>query len=237
MSQAEKVRMYINTINQKEGIIDKDKEVAMLYLKFLQSKKDFEDKANLSNDMLEEFLLWWIPTNKKYLDFNDTVRYLRSIKNIIKYLQIDNTEEEIVNRLELVDLYGKEMPRVYKNKQIIQKLSGHPVISYKPLIIDFEAYKEYKKKKEKKGYIYQYEKGHYIVDEILKEGVINLRKKEKSVNITTNKVYKIIIRPALTRNFKLGDVLQVTLRKKMFFVYWEIDEIDYYYPKNVLNYI
>ncbi len=202
------------------------KEILDMFLEFMNTDSKFANPV--SREAIEYFLAYWIPKYKKHLEPQESRYLLGVVSQIMDGVPQD---ENTPHTLQLLEIYKDEYVRLYSNKKLIESLLQHPVISYSPTIISLQNYKQYKKKQRKRDITMIYDNGHFILEDLGRTGYILLRK------MSLNKYYKVVFSPTLLTNFKLGDVLHITVRKKVFFEYWEIYDISTYYPKKALTYL
>ncbi|MGL6173786.1 MAG: hypothetical protein ACRC1P_04175 [Cellulosilyticaceae bacterium] len=223
-----RVRDYIKYIKQNPYIYEIQKPGIELFINFLKINPNGIVMDTLNQCCIEYFLCIWVPQHRKYLSEAQAYNIVYTIQDIYMYIKREIKEE--IDGPFILELYGQEYMRLYKSRKLIAQLSGDPVLRIQPLVISFDAYKEYKQKKKKRDSMSMYENGNFIVDEINKDGYISLNK------IGSKRYFKVLFRPSLLSNFKVGDILHITLRKRIFFVYWEIEEIKGYYLSNALRY-
>ncbi len=221
MSMIKLTQEFINKNHRTEKT---KREALELFLRFLQ----VHGGQKITPELIDFFLAFWVPKYKTHLDEVQCLDVIEAIDDLMEYI---GQQQDIPYSLELVEMYKTEYARLYRTKQMIANLSGFPVISYNPMVINLNSYKAYKRKRDKKEGLCTYEMGHFVVQEINKEGYIVLKK------MAINKLYRVSFRPRLLHHFKLGDVLHITLKKKLFLLNWEIDDIITYYPPKALSYL
>ncbi len=211
---------YIHTL-QKLGL-------DLLASFFNQSKETcFEMKA--LQESLEYFLCIWLPRNKKYLTDIEAFNIVYTLQDFEVYL-----EKKYAVPLDVpcvLEGYRKDYMRVYKAKHFLDKMVGDPVLSTSPLLIDLDNYRQRKQKEARKESMCLYEQGVFRIDEVNEEGYIGLAK------LGAKKYCKVLCRPNMLYHFKQNDLLHITLKKKVFFVYWEIESIKVYYPQQAMRYL
>ncbi|OON98570.1 MAG: hypothetical protein ATN35_04540 [Epulopiscium sp. Nele67-Bin004] len=201
-------------------------EILEMFLEFMNTDTKFVNPV--SREAIEYFLAYWVPKYKQHLEPQES-RYLLGV--VSQIMDGAPQDENTPYTLQLLEIYKDEYVRLYSNKKLIESLLKHPVIKYSPTIISLQNYQQYKKKQHKRDIAMIYDNGHFIVEELGHTGYILLRK------MSLNKYYKVVFSPTLLTNFKIGDVLHITVRKKIFFEYWEIYDISTYYPKKALTYL
>lgn len=219
---------YIRYVKQNPYIYEIQKSGVELFINFLKQDPRRSIQENLDKECMEYFLNIWVPKQCKYLSEIEAYNIVYTTQDIYMYIK-QKTCEKIEEPI-ILDRYGSEYVRLYKSRRLLAQLSGDPVILTKPLVVSFLAYKEYKQKKQKRDTMSMYEQGIFKVDEINKEGYICLNK------IGTKRYFRVLFKPSLLANFKVGDILHITLKRRIFFVYWEIEEVKGYYLPNAMSY-
>ncbi|MGL4343811.1 MAG: hypothetical protein ACRCTE_01300 [Cellulosilyticaceae bacterium] len=223
------VKQYSEYIKKNPYVYELQKQGVDLFIRFLEQRYGEAEIPSLTQEMIEYFLIFWTPKVKKYLTEIEAYNIVYTIQDLTTYINENHSED--MQMPIILEQYGKEYMRVYKARRIINEIVGDPVISTKPLIVDLTTYKEYRAKQLKKDTMSLYETGWFSVEEIHKDGYISLNK------MNTDKYFRVLFTPKLLGYFKKGDVLQITLKKKIFFVYWELCEIKGYYLGEVVNYL
>lgn len=222
------VSEYIRYIKQNPYIYEIQKQGIELFIKFLKQNPEHAVPEVLNKECVEYFLSLWVPKYYKYLSEIEAYNIVYTVQDIYMYIKRkfnQNIEDPII-----LDVYGAEYVRLYKSRKVLAQLSGDPVILVKPLVVSLSAYREYKQKQQKRDSMSMYEQGMFKVDEINKEGYISLNK------VGTKRYFRVLFKPSLLSNFKVGDILHITLRRRIFFVYWEIEEVKGYYLSNAMAY-
>lgn len=223
------VKDYIQYVKQNPYIYEIQKQGIELFIKFLKQTPEYTTKETLDRKSIDYFLSFWVPKHRRYLSETQAYNIVYTIHDI--YVYTNKKFKQVIEEPIVLDLYGQEYVRLYKSRKLLAQLSGDPILTTQPMVISFEAYKEYKQKKKKRDSMSMYEQGIFKVDEISKEGYISFNK------LGTNKYFRVLFRPSLLVNFKAGDILHITLRRRIFFIYWEIEEIKEYYLSNAIAYL
>lgn len=215
-----KQNMYVYSL-QKQGI-----ELLQTFLRCMEV-----DKIHpiTEEDYMDYFLAVWVPKRKKYLTDAEAFNIVYTVQDFQAYLEEKYGEESTCPLV--LDLYKKDYARVYKAKKVLGEMIGDPIISIDPSIVNLEKYREYKERQQKRDTMCMYEQGIFKIDEVNKEGYIALTK------VGGGKYCKVLCRPNLLQHFKEEDMLHVSLKKKIFFIYWEIEDLKAYYPSCAAHYL
>lgn len=114
-----------------------------------------------------------------------------------------------------------EDERLAKITKLLKDFSGDPYIGKG--IVDLELYKDYRKKKQYDA-LSSYRSGTFTIKEINPEGYIVIEQN----NLTP---CKVLIRTSLMHFMKIGDKINCKLKRKIFFVYWDIEIFNKYIIK------
>ncbi|MDA3730505.1 hypothetical protein PBV87_03160 [Niameybacter massiliensis] len=229
MNLLNEVRDYIEYIKKNTYIFSLQKQGLELLLGFNEDLKHSHTIPKGYVDALDYFLAVWVPKHKKYLKVEEAFNIAYTVQDLLTFIHKKYNSED--NTPIVLDYYGEEYLRVYKVNEIVRKMVGDPIISMTPTIIDLESYREYRDKQQHRDSMAMYEQGLFRVEEINDEGYIALSK------INGQKYCKVLMRRDWMYNFKVDDILHVTLKRKIFFIYWEIEELKAYYPSKAAQYL
>lgn len=226
------VRQYSEYIKKNPYVYELQKQGIDLLIKFLSQYYEELEENILSQQIIDHFILLWIPKVKKYLTEIEAYNIIYTVQDLLVYLRKENKDRGESLEIPIVlEQYGKEYMRLYKARSLVNQLVGDPVICVQPLVVDMNIYREYKLKQTKKDNMSLYEKGWFKVEEVHKDGYIAFNR------MGTDKQYRVLFTGKLLKNFKKGDITQMTLKKRIFFIYWEICELKGYYLGEAENYL
>lgn len=229
MNLLNEIRDYIDYIKTNSYIFSLQRQGLELLLSFVEEHKYAIVKQRGYIEALDYFLAVWVPKRKKYLKVEEAFNIAYTVQDLLTFIHRKYNSEE--NTPIVLDYYGEEYLRVYKVNEIVRRMIGDPILSITPTVIDLESYKDYKEKQMRKDSMAMYEQGLFCVEEINDEGYIALRK------LSNNKYCKVLMRKDWMYHFKVKDILHITLKRKIFFVYWEIEELKAYYPGKAARYL
>ncbi len=179
--------------------------------------------------MVDRLLLYWLPKNKRYISETQIYQILATIGDVYTYISNQNSvSEEFPN---ILDLYGDEYKRAYKAKNMLLSMTLDPVISIDPLIIGFERYKNKRNKQSSSNRSTTYVQALFEVVECKDGGLVVLSK------LGTDKTYKILLEYPIYKYLKLGDLIHAIIRRKLFYVYWEFEELRGYYLQPAIKFL
>lgn len=229
MNLLNEIRDYIDYIKTNTYIFGLQKQGLELLLHFFEENKYTIVKQRGYIEALDYFLAVWIPKHKKYLKVEEAFNIAYTVQDLLTFIHRKYDSEDDTPMV--LEYYGEEYLRVYKINQIVRQMIGDPIISLTPTIIDLDNYKEQKEKQTRKDSMAMYEQGVFCVEEINNEGALALRK------LSNNKYCKVLMKKDWIGEFKPSDLLHVSLKRKIFFVYWEIQELKAYYPGKAARYL
>ncbi len=227
MHLLECVEAYTKEIKQNPYIYSIQKEGIDIFCKYITHNGLDIRTEDFDRHMLNRLLLFWLPRNKKYLSEIEIYQIIYTIHDIYHYIKGESKTEELPTILES---YGQEYMRVYKARNMLMKLTRDPVISVDPIVIAIEKYKEKRKKARYTDIATTYEQAIFSVEACKEGGQVCLVKQGQ------NKQYKLLLEYPIYKYLKKGDILHAVLKRKLFYVYWEIDELKAYYLPDAIEF-
>ena len=213
----ERVENYVEEIKQKPYIYKIQKLGIEIFKNYIVSNSLNMREEDFGEELLEKLILLWLPRNKKYLSEAEIYQVIYTIHDIFNYM---HKQEEVSSILEL---YGEEYMRVYKARNLLQKMTRDPVISVDPIVIDLDRYRAKKKKSGYSEIATTYEQALFEVQECKEGGQVVLCK------LSQNKQYKLLLEYPAYKYLRKGDIIHAIIKRRLFYVYWELEEIRAYY--------
>lgn len=222
MHLLERIEEYVQDIKKNSYIYDIQKAGIEIFCKYITNSGLDIREEDLDRQMLDKLLLYWLPRNKKYLSDVEAYQIIYTIHDIYYYIKKRNKQEE-VEAPTILESYGQEYMRVYKAKNMLLKMTRDPVVSVNPIIIALDKYKEKKKKNNYTDIATTYEQAVFEVQECKEGGQVILNKLGQS------KPYKLLLEYPTYKYLRVGDILHAVIKRKLFYVYWEVEELKFYY--------
>lgn len=110
-------------------------------------------------------------------------------------------------------------------------MTGDPLLAINPKIVNLELYKDKKNSKINRDSMATWESGVFEVTEVNGEGFIEVKKQKGQ------KFFKVLMSPIHLSKIKKGDILEIVIKKKIFFVYWEFEDMKNYYTSLATPYM
>ncbi|MHC1749105.1 MAG: hypothetical protein AB9856_12425 [Cellulosilyticaceae bacterium] len=221
------LKTYQQGVKQTPYLYEVQKKGINLFESFIMTYYSILPIESLDDKIIEEFLVLWLPKHKRYLTEIEAYDIVYTTQSM--YLYILKKCEKAEPKDSIVELYAKEYMRLYRVRSLFNKILEDPVINMNPGLISLDAYTQ-KRAKKKEG-MCTYEQGVFQIQEICLDGYITLKKIDRNVEC------KVLVEPSVIKHIKKGDVLHARLKRKVFFIYWEIDEIFHYYLDQAINYL
>ncbi len=213
----ERVENYVEEIKQKPYIYKIQRLGIDIFKSYIMANGLDIREEDFHKDLLDKLILLWIPRTRKYLSEAEVYQVIYTIHDIFNYI---NKEDEMPTILEL---YGEEYMRVYKAKNLLQRMTKDPVISVDPIVVDLEKYRERKKKSKNGEIATTYEQALFEVEECKEGGQVILNK------LAQGKTYKLLLEYPAYKYLKKGDLIHAIIKRRLFYVYWEFEEVRAYY--------
>lgn len=250
----DRVNLYTQEIKKNPYIYSLQKLGIELFKEYITSSGlDVEEKY-LGRETLSKLVLYWIPRNKRYLSEVQAYQVIYTIHDIYNYIaanrselmndkanapldkalpDANNTEEVNKDKQQetptILELYGEEYMRLYKVRNKLSSLTKDPVIAVDPIVIDLSRYRQRKNKGGYQELATTYEQAIFKVVECKEGGQVTLTKSRQ------NKEYKLLLEYPIYKDLKPGDLIHATIKRKLFYVYWELEEIkSYYLPEAIV---
>jgi len=196
------------------------------FLEFCSMKFRFLGLDSVSGDCVDKFLFMWLPDKIIDPDNGDVERYVDAVNMLSEYIN----KKYNINIGEKNENDISEIKRICRINREFKKFLCDPVISYSPLIIDFDIYKKRKDRVDKRCFFNVVDKGYFTVEEFFSKECILLKK------MYTGRFIKAALDKNVLREVRKKDILYAGLRQNPFFS-WEFVELYKYYPSNVIEYI
>ncbi len=245
------ISLYTKEIKKNPYIYSLQKLGVEIFKEYIVSSGLDVEENYLNREILSKLVLYWIPRNKRYLSETQAYQVIYTIHDIYNYIEarrldeIDNKDKEIldkeivckkkeegVGRKEIptiLELYGEEYMRLYKVRNRLLNLTKDPVIGVDPVVIDLNRYRQRRKKGGYQEIATTYEQAIFKVTECKEGGQITLTKPRQ------NKEYKLLLEYPVYKDLKTGDLIHATIKRKLFYVYWELEEVkSYYLPEAIV---
>ncbi len=219
-------KLFCSVIKEFENEISDEITYIDDFFDFSSKKFRFMEMKSADEHCINKFLFMWIPKKVFSVENGVIEKYVESINLLSKYIK----DKYNINIGEKNDDDIMEIKRICKINNDFKKFLFNPVISYSPMIIDFELYKKRKNKVDKPCFFSMTEKGYFTVEEIFTGEYILLKK------LYTGRFIKVFIDKNILDKVRKGDILYANLRQNPFFS-WEFIEVYKYYPGNVIKYI
>ena len=224
----ERVDSYIEELKQTPYVYKIQKAGIEIFKAYITSSGLDIREEDFHRALLDKLLLIWLPKNRKYMGEAQVYQVIYTIHDIVSYIENKGTQDNQVENPDLeentiLQLYGEEYMRVYKAKHLLQKATNDPVISVDPIVVDLSKYRIKKKKGGYAEIATTYEQALFEVQECKEGGQIVLTK------VGQLKQYKLLLEYPSYKYLKKGDILHAVIKRKIFYVYWELEEIKAYY--------
>lgn len=224
----ERVEAYVQEVKQTPYVYKIQKLGIEIFKYYITSYSLDIREEDFHKELLDKLVLIWLPRNKKYLSEAEVYQIIYTIHDIFNYIQTTLTKghqgmQEEQEESTILQLYGEEYMRIYKARNLLQRITKDPIISVDPIVVDLDKYR-YKKEKKSYGEIATtYEQAFFEVQECKEGGQVVFNK------LGQTKQYKLLLEYPAYKYLRKGDILHATIKRKLFYVYWELEEIKAYY--------
>lgn len=229
MTVIQTIEDYISYMNT--SFIQKPQDIKCISLlyDYCRQKEPTLEIEELDQRFLDEFFLYWLPRKNKNLSDDKIYFLFPAIKRYSTYLK--NKYKKDISLDKPLDKFVEEFVRIIHLSRAFSRFVGNPILSADPLIIDLRCYKQNKIKKTSKEKSGVFEQGYFEVIDIAADCSITIKKKP------TGRYAKVLLDDNLVPYLRKGDILHLKLTRKLFFTYWEIEDIKTCYLKEAQKYL
>lgn len=197
-----------------------------LFMSFIIKQYRFLTLDNLNGECVDKFLFVFLP--KQINGFNYFL-----IDDVVCAI---NLLSDYLNKNYNIDIGKKyecdisEIKRLCDVKQEFDRFLNNPVLSYSPLVIDFQRYRNRALKTQIQSFFQNKDKGYFTVEDIFSETTVVVRK------MYTGRFIKITLDREIVKRIKQKDILYMSVKQSPLFS-WEIEQLFKYYPSVAINYL
>lgn len=225
MEVLESITSYTKDMQVAGQLYQGQKEALDILYRYCNDTEPGMNISEIDSSFFDEFLIYWLPKNNSRLNVNEICGILEGIEGYCSHIQGEYNVPGL-DKYELIKQYKKEYLRIYELKHLFSRYIGDPIIGINPLVIDFNAYKQYKSHKQNNQNPGIYQQGLFEVMEIDYDRTVVLRK------IPKGKPVRIVLADYLIDYLRKGDILHLRIKQRQFFALWEVEWIkNCYLPK------
>lgn len=205
-------------IEKNAYLDDSQKEALDIFYNYCNYTEPEMNICEIDPDFFDEFLIYWLPKNQSRLETWEVNEVLKGLGGYCSYIH-SIYKIPSLEKYKVVKVYKRECLRIYHLKNLLREYLGDPILTIDPLVVDFEAYKNYKSRKEIKDKNGVYQQGLFEVIEIDYDNTVVFRK------IPRGNCVRVVLTKDLILHMKKGDFLQLRIKQKQFFALWEIESL------------
>lgn len=230
MEVLESITSYVEDMEGNGYLCENQKEALELLYKYCNHIEPKMNLYEIDSDFFDKFLMYWLPNNQSRLKEKEADQVLEGIGGYCTYIQSAYDIPKL-DQYKIMKKYKREYVRMYQLKNLFLKHLGDPIISIKPFVIDFKAYKDYKIRKGVKENRGVYQQGLFEVIEIDYDNTIIIRKLPQGGYV------RVMLSDILVVYIKKGDILHLRIKQKQYFSCWEVIDFKNCYLPNAEQYL
>ena len=212
-----------NIYNNKNSSIKKEDNLALKIFNDYCEKYCYNIQLmQVNQELFKKFILYYLPKQYMCLAQKNTKTILLEIYSFLENIKT-NYNFDVTNFFEInYNKYIEDTVRIMNLRKEMQRCIKSPVISWNPLVIDFNYYKQNNTLNKKNWFIKRecIEQGYYETVDVLNNNVYLFRKLHVPYSIIKIKFEKNNIK--LLKN---SDIIHMKIKRKMFSKIWDIVEI------------
>ncbi len=181
-------------------------------------------------DFFTKYMLMYIPRYSLELSGKEIKRHLLYIHELLGFINKKYHYDLTEAYKKLYMSNFEELSRVIYIRRSLQRFTETPVISFSPMVINLQSYKNHRDQPVIGQKKMIYEQGLFEVIEILGSYVV-LKKK------TSEMFIKLKIDKKVTNDMHVKDMMHMRIKRKLFYTTWDIIELKQYYSNQVGCYL
>ncbi len=218
MEVLESITSYVEKIRGKSYFDNNQKEALDILYNYCHYTEPQMNICEIDSGFFDEFLMYWLPKNKSRLKTQEVYEVLKGVGGYCSYIRrVHNIPS--LEQYEVMKVYKKDCLRIYKLKSLFLEYLGDPILNTNPLVVDFEAYKQYKVRKDNKQRKGVYQQGLFEVVEVDYDNTVVFRRLPRGTCV------RVVLTKMLALYIKKGDILHLRIKQKQFFALWEVEEL------------
>ncbi|MFP4698290.1 MAG: hypothetical protein ACLFMO_06250 [Eubacteriales bacterium] len=233
--QTEEIKIYEALIKYYECKEQQTEDYRLAFDIFSKYCKNYYNSSNLSEmdeELFNKFFLYYLPKLK--LTFSE-----KRLKSIFGHIYKILERVQLQHNIDLTALYSSsysnfadDTARIIDLRKELLKNTNSPILSWDPLIIDFNYYKQNDKKRSWLPRKEIYEQGYFEMVDKLGNNYFLLKK------IQSQSCYiKLKLNKATNSLLRNNDILHMRLKRRIFSTVWEIIEVKGCYLSGIDQYI
>ncbi|PKM49492.1 MAG: hypothetical protein CVV02_15800 [Firmicutes bacterium HGW-Firmicutes-7] len=127
--------------------------------------------------------------------------------------------------------HEEDLHRILYLIKEVRKYGEVPVLCWEPFIIDMKCYKNMKVKENALDKYIIYDQGYFVIQDRLGNNIILFK------NSPVKTFYKIKIDIPLGEEMKMGDIIHMSIKRKLFSTAWNIINVKAYFDESAGEYL
>lgn len=132
---------------------------------------------------------------------------------------------------EIYSAHEEELVRILYLLKEVRKYGEVPVLCWEPFIIDMKCYKNMKNKESGLAKYIVYDQGYFMIQDKIGNNIIFIK------NVPVKTFYKIKIDIPLGEEMKIGDILHMSIKRKIFSTAWNMVNVKAYFDQSAGEYL
>ena len=177
------------------------------FLRFFAVKYRFMCVGEVSERIVDRFLFMRLPKILRDAESEKIDNYINLINNFSDYFK----EKYNVDIGKRTEADAAEVRRLFRINDELGRFLNNPVLSYSPLVIDIQRYKNKKLKNASNSFFDMKDKGYFTVEDIFSNNSVVLKK------MYTGRFIKVVLDKSLIPWIRPKDILYISVRQSPFF--------------------
>lgn len=186
----------------------------------------------INQRVFEYFYISYLPTMLLNIRIKDIEDLKTEWSGFLEFISKEYNTQDYTSLNE--EIYNKKQEELLRLRYLIKSIRKYgevPVLSWDPFIVDINCYKNMKNSENSIIKYIMHEQGYFSVHDKI-SNILILKKLGPS-----DSYYKIKIDSLLLKDMDIGDIIQMSIKRKVFCSSWNIINVKAYFSKSASRYL
>lgn len=186
----------------------------------------------LDEQFFERFYHYFLPLYSLKLSDTEVENISKEWVSFCEYVGTD-LGITLINgpSLTAFNTYQNELQRIYYLIKEVRKYGEVPVLSWEPFLVDMKCYRNMKSKEKNSSKYVVFDQGYFILQDKIGNNVIFYKESP------AKSYFKVKIDVGLTEEMRIGDIVHMSIKRKIFCTAWNIINVKAYFDKSAGVYL
>ncbi len=186
----------------------------------------------MNEQFFERFYSCFLPLHALTFSYNEVENLSREWACYCEYV-CNQLGIELTKSLSVTAFssHQNDLQRIYYLIKEVRKYGEIPVLCWEPFIVDIKCYRNLKSKQNALSKYVVFDQGYFVLQDKIGRNVIFFKQSP------IKDYYKIKIDESVTAEMKIGDIVHMSMKRKIFCTAWNIINVKAYFDKSAGVYL